>query len=49
MNLVEERGDSEIVKMRKAESANSALCDLEGMAKTVWSNGKCSIAGPKLG
>ncbi|KAG1437844.1 hypothetical protein G6F56_012904 [Rhizopus delemar] len=35
MNLVEERGDSEIVEMRKAESINSALCDLEGMAKTV--------------
>ncbi|KAG1437828.1 hypothetical protein G6F56_012912 [Rhizopus delemar] len=33
MNLVEERGDSEIFKMRKAESANSALCDLEATAK----------------
>ncbi|CAO3685726.1 unnamed protein product [Rhizopus stolonifer] len=35
MNLVEESTDSEVVKIRKTESVNSALCDLEGMAKTV--------------
>ncbi|KAG1469092.1 hypothetical protein G6F56_003461 [Rhizopus delemar] len=35
MNLVEERGDNEVVEMGKTDSANSALCDLERMAKTV--------------
>ncbi|KAG1440123.1 hypothetical protein G6F56_012041 [Rhizopus delemar] len=35
MNLVKERDESEIVKMRKTENTNSALCNLEGMEKTV--------------
>lgn len=37
MNLIEERNDSEQVKKGKAESSNSVLGSLEGMAKAVCS------------